>query len=303
MLVHGLGALTCALALTLLSGASAIADPPPPPAYAEAVQRSYDILQGASGNDSGPAASALRVLVDGTGASQPEIVDDLVARPPLYDDARSRLSALLDALQQTITTSDPALARQRLEDVLAMKRYDPLHRPPTPVERFLQWVQDRIAAFLRLLSGRSGGGPVTAWWIYAAGLAGIAAVVFVLVRAGGGRFSQSVSLSPEGPRPPADFFVEADRLAARGDRVGAIRALCAGVAGTLAGERTWEGSPLTVREIFQRATDSQALRPLLHPFEAAVYGGRDVDPATYERAAQVAAPFRNAATDSREAAA
>ena len=72
----------------------------------------------------------------------------------------------------------------------------------------------------------------------------------------------------------------------------AIRALCAGVAATLAGERTWEGSPLTVREIFMRAPDFSTLRGLLLPFEAAVYGGRDVDAATYERAAAVAAPFR-----------
>jgi hypothetical protein len=99
-------------------------------------------------------------------------------------------------------------------------------------------------------------------------------------------------MAPDGPRPPADFFAEADRLATRGDRVGAIRALCAGVAATLAGARSWEGSPLTVREIFQRAPDSTALRPLLLPFEAAVYGGRAVDQATYDRAVEVAAPFR-----------
>ncbi len=64
------------------------------------------------------------------------------------------------------------------------------------------------------------------------------------------------------------------------------------MAATLAGERTWEGSPLTVREIFQRAADPARLDALLLPFEAAVYGGRDVDAATYERARQVAAPFR-----------
>jgi hypothetical protein len=64
------------------------------------------------------------------------------------------------------------------------------------------------------------------------------------------------------------------------------------VAATLTGERTWEGSPLTVREIFQHAPDPASLRPLLVPFEAAVYGGRDVDEATYQRAVQVAAPFR-----------
>jgi hypothetical protein len=104
-----------------------------------------------------------------------------------------------------------------------------------------------------------------------------------------------MATQPAGPRAPADYFADADRLAARGDRVGAIRNLCAGVAATLAGERTWEGSPLTVREIFQRAPEPARLRPLLLPFEAAVYGGRGVDAATYERARQVAAPFRPSA--------
>ena len=74
--------------------------------------------------------------------------------------------------------------------------------------------------------------------------------------------------------------------------MGAIRALCAGVAGTISGEHTWAGSPLTVREIFSRTKDSARLRPLLLPFEAAVYGGRDVDTATYARAELAAAPFR-----------
>ena len=111
-----------------------------------------------------------------------------------------------------------------------------------------------------------------------------------------GRLTESlIAHQPSGPRAPADYFAEADRLAAKGDHVGAIRALCAGVAATLAGERTWEGSPLTVREIFQRAPDPARLRPLLKPFEAAIYGGRDVDAATYAQAAQVAAPFRRPA--------
>ncbi len=47
-----------------------------------------------------------------------------------------------------------------------------------------------------------------------------------------------------------------------------------------------------MREIFQRAPDYATLRPLLLPFEAAVYGGREVDRATYERAAAVAGGFR-----------
>ena len=282
-----------ALVAALASASVASADPPSPPEYAQAVRMAYEFIQYASGSDPTPAVLAYHELVSGTGTTQPEILDDLAARPPLYDDARMRLSELLTALRQPISTSDPQLAQQRLREVLAMSRYDPLRRPPSLWDRFVQWVQDRIGALLRLLFGNSGGAVLASWWIYVVSVLTIAAIAFVLFRAGRGRFSQSASMVPGGPRPPADYFAEADRLAARGDRVGAIRALCAGVAATLEGERSWEGSPLTVREIFRRALDQDALRPLLLPFEAAVYGGRDVDEATYQRAAAAAQPFRH----------
>src|SRR2546429_7336060 len=129
-------------------------------------------------------------------------------------------------------------------------------------------------------------------WVSVGGIAVLLAVVCVVVRAARGRFTGSIGLPAGGPRPAADSFAEADRLAAKGDRVNAIRALCAAVAATLAGDRSWEGSPLTVREIFQRAPDFASLRPLLLPFEAAIYGGREGDEATYERAARIAANFR-----------
>ena len=289
-----------ALALLLLAHGNSLADPPPPPTYAEAVQEAFDVLQGASGSDTAPANAAVRVLIAGTGASQPEIISDLRARPPLYEDARNRLSALLRALLEPMTTSDPALAQQRLHEVMSMSRYDALHRPPSPLDRLVQWVQDRIRALLRLLFGSSGGGQSLEWWYYLAGIAAVTAIAFVLFRASRGRFAASIGVEPDGPRPAGDYFVAADRLSAAGDRVGAIRALCAGVAATLAGERSWEGSPLTVREIFQRAPDRDSLRALLLPFEAAVYGGRDVDEATYRRAEQVAAAYR---AKPREAAA
>jgi hypothetical protein len=126
----------------------------------------------------------------------------------------------------------------------------------------------------------------------------LVAVAVVIFRTTRGRFTSTVNPQrPGGPRPPADYFTEADGLAAKGDRIGAIRALCAGVAAVLAGERTWEGSPLTVREIFRKAPDSTSLRPLLLPFEAAVYGGRAVDELTYQRAAAVAKPFRTPLRD------
>jgi hypothetical protein len=282
------------LALILLLGNAlpVSADSPTPAPYLDAVQHAYDLIQHASAPDSGPANEALKVLADGTGTTQPEIIADLKAQPPLYDDARVRLSALLASLHQPMQTTDPAQASQQLHDVMSMHRYDALHRPPSLIDRFAQWVNDRIRDFLELLFGRAGGGQIPNWLFYTAGLAIVAAVVFVLVRAGRGRFGQTVALAPSGPRPPADFFAEADRLAAAGDRVGAIRALCAGVAAVLAGERSWEGSALTVREIFQRAPEGASLRQLLLPFEAAVYGGRDVDAAAYEQAARVASRFR-----------
>jgi len=284
-------AVLSALAWVLVTATVATADPPPAP-YAEAVQRAYNLIQGASPPETAPAAAAVRVLSSGVGDTQPEIIADLDARPPQYDDASKRLAALLAALGQPATTSDPALAQQQLHQVMSMSRYDALHRPASLLDRIYQWVQDRITALLRLLFGGGAGSQATFTWLEVVGVLVVLAVIIVIVRASGGRFGASAGVAPGGPRPPADYFAEADRLAAKGDRVGAIRALCAGVASTLAGERSWDGSPLTVREIFQRAPDFAGLRPLLLPFEAAVYGGREVDPATYAKAEQVAARYR-----------
>lgn len=271
---------------------AAIADPPPPPDYVQAVQQAYDIIRDASPSDPGPAANALRVLTSGTGKSQPEIMNDLALRPPDYADARARLAALLDALGRPASTSDPASAKQRLHDVMSMARYDALHRPPSLLDRFFQWVSDRINDFFSLLLGRPGGTRAPEWLFYIVGIAALAAIAVVVFRSARGRLTEAAAIGASGPRPAADYFADADRLVAQGDRVRAIRALCAGVAATLAGEKTWEGSPLTVREIFMRAQDSSSLQALLQPFEAAIYGGRDVDEATYQKAAAAAAPYR-----------
>jgi hypothetical protein len=256
------------------------------------------VVRTAVAGDAASAQRALAILRAGTGLTQPEIIDDLQQQPPDFVDAKARLLALLAALDQPADTSDPELARQSLHDVLAMPRYDALRRPPSWLDRFVQWVGDRINQLLRLLFGASTGPQAPTWIYYLVGAIVLIAVAVIVFRSARGRFNEGVTAGqPSGPRAPADYFADADVLAARGDRVGAIRALCAGVAATLAGERTWEGSPLTVREIFQRAPDPTRLRPLLMPFEAAVYGGRDVDAATYERAAGVAAPFRQPASE------
>ena len=244
-------------------------------------------------NDTIAARQALNVLEAGTGLTQSEIIADLRRDPPDFQDATNRLQALLNALAVPANTSDPAQAKQHLNEVLAMHRYDALHAPQSWLDRLRQWVSDRINDLLSLFIRQAGSSPLPDYFWYALGTLVVVAAAVLIFRSTRGRFTEGAAAArPTGPRAPADYFAEADRLAAAGDRVRAIRALCAGVAATLAGERTWEGSPLTVREIFQRAPDPAGLRPLLAPFEAAVYGGREVDRATYERAVQVAAPFR-----------
>ncbi|MFI5282014.1 MAG: hypothetical protein ACHQ0J_02655 [Candidatus Dormibacterales bacterium] len=284
------------VAVGLVFATPVAADTSSATSYRQAVETAYGDIRSAAPNDPGPAARALADLQSGVGRSQPEISADLTRRPPDYTDAQSRLLALLAALGQPAQTADPAVARQRLHDVLSMSRYDALHRAPSPLDRLRQWIQDRIAELLRAVLGGAGAPPIPLWYLAALGAVVVIVVAVVVFRSTRGRLGEVVSAAaPLGPRPPADYFAEADHLSAAGDRVGAIRALCAGVAATLAGERTWEGSPLTVREIFQRAPEAERLRPLLIPFEAAVYGGRGVDSPTYDAAARVAAPFRKPA--------
>ena len=262
--------------------------------YRQAVADALAIVDNAQPGDVTAGRHAAQVLIDGTGNTQPEVLSDLRESPPDFKDAASRLRALLEAIDNPATTSDPALAQSRLQQVMAMHRYDDLHKPPSFLERLSQWIQDRINEFLKAMaSGIGPGGVVPAWVVYAIALAVMSVVAIVVFRSARGRLAGEFAASgPAGPQAPADYFAEADRLAAKGDRVAAIRALCAAVAATLAGERTWEGSPLTVREIFRRAPDPASLNPLLRPFEAAVYGGREVDEKAYEKAAAVAARFR-----------
>ena len=271
----------------------AAADASTDAAYRQAVHDALALARNAPLNDTNAAQQAVSVLEAGTGLTQPEIVADLNRNPPDFEDAVSRLQILLDALDRPADTSDPAQAQQRLHDVLSMHRYDALHRQPSWLDRLQQWVRDRINDLLDIFRREAGAPPLPYYVFYILGAVVVAAAALLIVSSTRGRFAEGVRAGrPAGPRAPADYFAEADLLAAAGDRVRAIRALCAGVAATLTGERTWEGSPLTVREIFQHAPDPASLRPLLVPFEAAVYGGRDVDEATYQRAVQVAAPFR-----------
>jgi hypothetical protein len=280
-------------AIGLAQPAAVLADPTPPPTYRQAVEDAISIVNSASAGDSVAAQKALTALEAGTGHNQPEIIADLTMKPPDLADAKTRLHSLLDALTSPAITTEPDQAQQQLKQVLSMKRYDALHQPPSLADRIGQWIRDRINELLRLLFGGGKGTSIPVVYFYLLGAVAVVVAAVVIFRSTRGHLDEGAfARAPLGPRAPADYFAEADRLAAGGDRVGAIRALCAGVAATLAGERTWEGSPLTVREIFQHANEPARLRPLLLPFEAAVYGGRDVDPETYKRAEVAAAPFR-----------
>ncbi len=281
------------LAIGLTTPVQATADSSAPAAYRQAVQDALTLAQGAPRHDPETAQQVVAVLEAGAGSTQPEIVADLERNPPDFEDAIARLQALLDALDHPVDTTDPIQAQQRLHDVLSMSRYDALHRPASWIDRLRQGVNDRLNDLFNIFRRQAGSSPLPDYFFYILGAVVVAVVAVLIFSSTRGRFAEGATAGrPAGPRAPADYFAEADRLAAAGDRVRAIRALCAGVAATLAGERTWEGSPLTVREIFQRAPDPMSLRPLLVPFEAAVYGGRAVDEATYARAVQVAAPFR-----------
>jgi hypothetical protein len=285
--------LALAVAAVMSAGASA-ADRPP--SYADSVDQALQILRDTRGDDRAAAARAADVLEAGTGQSQREILVQLRRDPPDVADARARLSALSRAVRSPAFAPEPARARQAIRDILAQPRYAGLDRGESPLDRLrdaglrlLIWVLDRLGD---VVSG--GFGLVLA----AAAAVGLALAALVVVRSARWRGRRDVragaAAGPDGRPLPEDRFAAADRMAAAGDYDGAVRALAGAVAAALADERAWLVSPLTVRELFARAPDPAALRPLLAAFEASVYGDRRADEAAYRRAAGSAAFYRPA---------
>lgn len=261
-------------------------------AYADSVDRALQVLRDARADDRDAARRAADVLEAGTGQSQREILVDLRQSPPDVADARDRLAALAKADRSPAFAPEPARAHQAVNDILAQPRYAGLSQGPSLTDRIrdalLQlavWVLDRIGAVLT-----SGFGLA----LVAAAAAGLALIAVTVARSARWR-GRREARTPRGAAagdPHEDRFARADRLAAGGDLDGAVRALAGAVAAVLGGDRAWEASPLTVRELFARAPDPAALRPLLTAFEASVYGRRPPDPETYRRAEAAAAPHR-----------
>jgi hypothetical protein len=265
--------------------------------YTNAIHRALALVQFAEAGDIPSVRQARTVLEAAPGPSQPEILHDLHAEPPNLVDADQRLQALYTALQQRVDTPDPERAAQQLHGVLSMPRYAGLGAGQSLPERALTGVLNAIGRFLNFLGVGNLHLNIPLWiWLV---LAVIVIIVIVLwpIRGGldwRGREARQARLAIN-QRPSVDFFAEADRLAASRDYVGAIRALAGGVAVRLSGERAWDQSPYTVRELFQRAEHPEVLRPLLRSFEETSYGQRVADASLYTRAAEAAQPYRGVA--------
>lgn len=265
--------------------------------YTNAIHRALTLVQFAERGDTPSAAQALQVLATAPGPSQPEILHDLGANPPNLTDADQRLQALYTALQARVDTPDPERARQQLNSVLSMPRYVGLTSGASLVDRVLQGVVSGLGRFFGWL-GLGNFHPNIPLWIWLALAAVIILGIIVWPIRGtlsrGGREAVPRA-TPPAARPSVDFFAEADRLAADGDFLGAIQALAGGVTVRISGERAWDRSPFTVRELFARTEDPGLLRPLLRSFEEASYGRRPPDRPMYAQAVEAAQRYRRSA--------
>lgn len=259
--------------------------------YADSVDRALQTLRLGPSDDPQVARRAADELQAGTGDSQPEILEELRSSPPKAGEARARLTALSAAVRSPAFTPAPGQATSALRDILSQPRYAALNGGPSLSDR-LGYLLLAIVVWLL----EQGGGQAFPWLfrgVLVAGAVCLALMLFFLVRTirRGPRREQRPTASAL-EQAARDRFVEADRLEAAGDLTGAVRSLAGAVAAALGDDRDWERSPLTVREIFARAPQPGALRPLLTVFEAAVYGARPPSPDDYRRAADAAAPFR-----------
>jgi hypothetical protein len=265
--------------------------------YTNAVHRALTLVQFAERGDVPSVQQAIDVLVQGTGSSQPEILRDLRKIPPDLGDADQRLQGLYTTLQARVDTPDPAQAQQQLQGILSQARYSGLTAGPSLTQQAIDYILGRIRDFLSWLGVGNLHLNIPIWVWLAIGILALLAIIGWVIRGAlspGGREARLRARTPMALRR-VDFFGDADRLAAKHDYAGAIKALAGGVAVRLRGEHAWEHSPFTVRELFQQSDRAEALRPLLLSFEEASYGHRTPDAATYARAADAAAAYRGSA--------
>ena len=237
------------------------------------------------------------MLATAPGPSQPEILRDLGAEPPNLTDADQRLQALFTALQARVDTPNPDRARQQLNGVLSMARYVGLGSGASLVDRIFSAVTTALGRFFAWLGLGQLHPNIPVWfWLGFAALI-ILGIILWPIRGALSRGGREAVPRPAAGvvRPSVDFFAEADRLAAGGDYLRAIQALAGGVTMRISGERAWNRSPFTVRELFARTEHRELLSPLLRSFEEASYGGRPPDAPMYAKAADAAERYRRTA--------
>jgi hypothetical protein len=259
--------------------------------YADSVDQALQTARQAPEGDGAAARRAADQLEAGTGQSQPEILGELRAEPPNLAEARARLAALSRSARSPAFTPEPGRARAAIHDILSQPRYAGLQAGPSLGDRLTYLA---LQLLVRVLERLGRGGLQLLWVLAIAGAGGLltSVVLLMLGARGRGRGGEVGLAVPPRAEVARDRFAEADRLAAGGDLTAAVRALAGAVAAALGEERDWDRSPLTVREVFARAWEPWALRPLLVVFEAAVYGARPPDAEAYAMAAEAAAPFR-----------
>ena len=265
--------------------------------YTNAIHRALTLVQFAERGDTPSIGQALQVLATAPGPSQPEILHDLGADPPNLTDADQRLQALYAALQARVDTPDPDRAQQQLNNVLSMPRYVGLVSGPSIIDRIVNTVSTALGRFFRWLGlGNLHLGIPLGVWLALAALF-ILGIIIWPIRGTLGRGGREAvpKPAPSVVRPSVDFFAEADRLAAAGDFLAAIQALTGGVTVRISGERAWDRSPFTVRELFARTEHLELLRPLLRSFEEASYGHRAPDRPMYAQAVEAARRYRQSA--------
>ncbi len=260
--------------------------------YENAVGQALSLVKEAKNGRTEAAAQAAGILEKATGSSLAEVITDLRQKPPDLADADVRLTAAQAALARPGDTADPAASKRAVHDILSQPRYASMRGAPSLWDLFWSWV---FLHFVQLLGNLSlTGVPVLVWLGLAGGATVIALGVVALILRTGWRRSPADRSIPEqtAAEVARDRFAEADKLAAAHDYRAAVRVLAAAVATEISGRPWWESSPQTVRELFRQGGRLDDLRPLLLTFEAAVYGGRQVDAETYAGAAGAAARFR-----------
>ena len=258
--------------------------------YRASVAEAEAILAGAHAGDRAAAMQALRALEAGAGRTQPEILDDLGARPPRTADALARLRALDGALSAPAHVSDPTQARRALKGILSLPRFRGLAQGPSLWDRLASWA----VGILALLFSPGGlGRAVGKLVLIACGILLLAVLAWLVTAARGRMRSGGVRAGPSGSAAaPPEHFALAEELAAAGRYAAAVRALGVGVAARISADPGWEAGELTVREVFSRSGHPDRLDPLLVPFEDAVYGHRELGEAVYRAARAAADPYR-----------